>query len=226
MVPPMPAQDSLFAYGSLMFPEVWLHVVGHERPATAVTLPGHLAYRVRGYSLRLPPHRLRYPAVSENAFEDKVRDAIANPQNMGEMTDADAVGTVGNADCGDMVRMFIKFSEKDGKKVIDRASFQSFGGQTAIAVASMATEMLKGKSVDEASAISAGEMSADLGALPPMKMHCGQMVEGALRAALEGKDAEAGTNSAPADSGALAGSLASPGASQGKIKIVPTTDDE
>lgn len=162
--------------------------------------------------------------MSEDAFEDKVRDAIANPQNMGEMADADAVGTVGSADCGDMVRMFIKFSEKDGKKVIDRASFQSFGCQTAIAVASMATEMLKGKSVDEASAISADEMSADLGTLPPMKMHCGQMVEGALRAALEGKDTDDATQ--PADSGALAGSLSSPRASQGRIKIVPITDDE
>ena len=77
--------------------------------------------------------------MPETDFEDKVRDAIANPQNMGEMADADAVGTVGSSDCGDMLRMFVKFAEKDGKKVIDRATFQSFGCQTAIAVASMAT---------------------------------------------------------------------------------------
>jgi len=161
--------------------------------------------------------------VPENDFEDKVRDAIANPQNMGEMADADAVGTVGSADCGDMVRMFVKFSEKDGKRVIDRASFQSFGCQTAIAVASMATEMLKGKTVDEAKEVSAEEMSSDLGALPPMKMHCGQMVEGALRAALEG-DNEAPAP-APVDSGALAGSLAASAPKAGKIKIVPVGDD-
>lgn len=81
----------------------------------------------------------------DSDFEDKIQDAIANPQNMGEMADADSVGTVGNPECGDMVRLWLKFDEKDGKKVIDKASFQSFGCQTAIAVASMATEMLKGK---------------------------------------------------------------------------------
>ena len=81
----------------------------------------------------------------DSDFEDKIQDAIANPQNMGEMADADSVGTVGNPECGDMVRLWLKFDEKDGKKVIDKASFQSFGCQTAIAVASMATEMLKGQ---------------------------------------------------------------------------------
>ena len=86
--------------------------------------------------------------MPEDEFEDKVREAIANPKNMGDMEDADAVGTVGSADCGDMLRMFLKFKEEDGRKVIDRASFQSFGCQTAIAVASMATEMLKGKDLD------------------------------------------------------------------------------
>ena len=116
--------------------------------------------------------------------EDALRDAIANPQNLGEMSDADAVGTVGSPECGDMLRMWLKFSEKDGQKVIDRASFQSFGCQTALAVASMATEMLKGKTVEQAKTISASELSPDLGALPPMKIHCGQMVEGALREAL------------------------------------------
>ena len=77
--------------------------------------------------------------------EQLLNDAISNPRNLGEMTDADAVGTVGSPECGDMVRMWLKFTEKDGQKVIDRASFQSFGCQTAIAVASMATEMLKGR---------------------------------------------------------------------------------
>ena len=88
-----------------------------------------------------------------DSTEEKIRQAIARPMNMGEMADADAVGTVGNPDCGDMLRMWIKFTEKDGKKVIDRASFQSFGCQTAIAVASVATELLRGKSVDEARAL-------------------------------------------------------------------------
>ena len=119
-------------------------------------------------------------------FEENVRQALRDPQNQGEMPDADRVGTVGSPECGDMLRMWLKFTEKDGKKVIDRASFQSFGCQTAIAVASMATELLKGKTIEQARALSAQDLTGDLGALPPMKIHCGQLVEGALRSALDG----------------------------------------
>jgi nitrogen fixation protein NifU and related proteins len=118
-------------------------------------------------------------------LETKIADAIRNPQNLGEMKDADAVGTVGSADCGDMLRMWIKFKEEDGRKVIDRATFQSFGCQTAIAVASVATELLKGKTPDEAKTMSGRELAAPLGALPPVKIHCAQLVEGALRNALD-----------------------------------------
>ncbi|MBV9007728.1 MAG: iron-sulfur cluster assembly scaffold protein [Verrucomicrobia bacterium] len=117
-------------------------------------------------------------------IEAKLADAIENPQNLGEMVDADAVGTVGSADCGDMLRMWIKFKEENGRKVIDRASFQSFGCQTAIAVASVATELLKGKTPDEAKNMSGEELAAPLGALPPVKIHCAQLVESALRNAL------------------------------------------
>ncbi len=118
-------------------------------------------------------------------FNDKIQDAIANPQNMGEMEDADSVGTVGSPECGDMVRLWLKFSEKDGEKIVDKASFQSFGCQTAIAVASLATEMLEGKTVEEARQLDSTDLAAPLGPLPPMKIHCGQMVEGALKQALE-----------------------------------------
>ncbi len=127
-----------------------------------------------------PPHS---PRVSD--FEKKIEQALADPRNQGEMADADSVGTVGSPDCGDMMRMWLKFSEKDGKKVIDRASFQAFGCQTAIAVASVATQLLKGKTAEEASQLSARELAGDLGTLPPMKIHCGQLVEGALRNALD-----------------------------------------
>lgn len=154
--------------------------------------------------------------------EQLLNDAIANPRNLGEMPDADAVGTVGSPECGDMVRMWLKFTEKDGQKVIDRASFQSFGCQTAIAVASMATEMLKGRTVAEARELSAADMSTPLGPLPPMKIHCGQMVEGALKAALE-SDAPASAPSvaAPAATGNLAESLGEAGTPKsGKLKIV------
>ncbi len=154
--------------------------------------------------------------------EDRIQAALANPQNMGEMADADAVGTVGNPECGDMVRMWLKFTEKDGKKIIDRASFQSFGCQTAIAVASLATEMLKGKTVAEARELNSADLSAPLGPLPPMKLHCGDMVEGALREALR---AEQGAAPAPSglspDGGeTLLGSFQAKPLKSGRLKVV------
>jgi nitrogen fixation protein NifU and related proteins len=146
------------------------------------------------------------------------------PQNVGEMTDADAVGTVGSPDCGDMVRLWIKYKDRDGQKVIDKASFQSFGCQTAIAVANLATQMILGKTREEAMQMDATELSKPLGPLPPMKIHCGQMVEGALKAALEAEakatpTPPASTASAPATS-TLHDALANAGKQVGKIKIV------
>src|SRR6266704_934666 len=123
--------------------------------------------------------------------QSKIEEAIRNPQNLGEMKDADAIGTVGSADCGDMLRMWIKFKEENGRQVIDRATFQSFGCQTAIAVASVATQLLKGKTADEAKKMNGEELSAPLGPLPPVKIHCAQLVEGALRNALGGQGAPA-----------------------------------
>lgn len=150
-------------------------------------------------------------------FEDRAREALAEPQNVGEMTDADSVGTVGSPDCGDMLRMWLKFTEKDGKKVIDRASFQAFGCQTAIAVASMATELLKGKTPDEARDLKPNDLSGDLGPLPPMKIHCGQLVEQALKSALDGKEAPAQKNNET-----LLSNLQPK--TEKKIKIVPLDD--
>lgn len=154
-----------------------------------------------------------------DSFETKVQAALANPQNQGELADADAVGTVGSPECGDMLRMWLKFTEKDGKRVIDRASFQAFGCQTAIAVASMATELLRGKTADEAKHLSASELTGELGPLPPMKIHCGQLVEGALRNALD-QDAAVAMQS---PTGTLAPTLASSLAAKpaGKLRIVP-----
>ncbi len=129
--------------------------------------------------------------------EEKIDQTIRNPSNLGEMTGADAVGTAGSGDCGDMLRMWIKFREENGRRVIDKASFQSFGCQTAIAVASMATEMIKGKTPQEALSMSGDDLSAPLGPLPPMKIHCAQLVEGALKNALTGEAAPAPGASAP-----------------------------
>lgn len=129
--------------------------------------------------------------------DEKIDEAIRNPKNLGEMTGADAVGTAGSGDCGDMLRMWIKFRDENGRRVIDKASFQSFGCQTAIAVASMATEMIKGKTPQEALSMSGDELSAPLGPLPPMKIHCAQLVEGALKNALTGEAVPASGSSAP-----------------------------
>jgi NifU-like protein involved in Fe-S cluster formation len=166
------------------------------------------------------------PGNDPAEFDRQVARAIADARNMGEIENADAIGTVGSADCGDMLRMWVKFREDEGKRVIDQASFQSFGCQTAIAVASLATEMLKGKSVEEARNLSGQEMARNLGSLPPMKIHCAQMVEDALRQALDGDDtAEAasgvpqtGTGQRP--KGNLAEAFSAPGESR-KIVFDP-----
>jgi len=129
-------------------------------------------------------------------LEKRIREAMANPQNMGELPDADATGTVGNSECGEMLRMWIKYKEERGRKVIDKATFQSFGCGTAIAVASLATELIKGKTAEEALSLKSNELAGELGPLPPMKIHCAELVQGALRSALE-PEAEAPASSAP-----------------------------
>lgn len=159
-----------------------------------------------------------------NDFEEKARQALAAPQNVGEMADADTVGTVGSPDCGDMMRMWLKFTEKDGQKIIDRASFQAFGCQTAIAVASMATELLKGKTMEEARALQPNDLSGDLGALPPMKIHCGQLVEQALKDALDGSGTSVPLSPSSPAPASTPETLASQIHTQGKVKIVPLTD--
>jgi nitrogen fixation NifU-like protein len=125
------------------------------------------------------------PSLMIDDLQKRIAEAIRNPQNLGELADADAVGTVGNSDCGEMLRMWVKFKEEKGRKVIDRATFQSFGCETAIAVASLATELIRGKTAEEALALKTEELAGELGPLPPMKIHCAQLVEGALRSALE-----------------------------------------
>ena len=95
-------------------------------------------------------------------LQKKVAQAIRNPKNIGEMPDADSIGTVGNSECGEMLRMWVKYKERDGEKIIDKASFQSFGCETAIAVASLATELIKGKTADQAMELKPEELSGEL----------------------------------------------------------------
>jgi nitrogen fixation protein NifU and related proteins len=155
-------------------------------------------------------------------LESRIEEAIKNPQNLGEMKDADAVGTVGSVDCGDMLRMWIKFKEEDGRKVIDRATFQSFGCQTAIAVASVATQLLAGKTVAEAQAMSGEELAAPLGPLPPVRIHCAQLVEGALRSALSGDQSK--SDKPASTSPTLLESMGQSSDPKKKVKIVLATD--
>ena len=103
-------------------------------------------------------------------LQQRIQAALANPQNMGEMTGADSIGTVGNADCGEMLRLWVKFKEQNGRKVIDRATFQSFGCETAIAVASLATELIRGKTAEEALALHQGQRH-ELGQIPGVLGH-------------------------------------------------------
>jgi len=124
-------------------------------------------------------------------LQQRIAEALRNPQNLGELPGADAIGTVGNSECGEMLRMWLKFKEEKGRKVIDQATFQSFGCETAIAVASLATELIRGKTPEEALALKTEQLAGDLGPLPPMKIHCAQLVEGALRSALSAKPSPA-----------------------------------
>jgi len=150
-------------------------------------------------------------------LQQRIAEALRNPQNLGELPEADAVGTVGNSDCGEMLRMWVKFKEQNGRKVIDRATFQSFGCETAIAVASLATELIRGKTPEEALSLKTEELAGELGPLPPMKIHCAQLVEGALRSALAPQQAAGETQQSPSAGPSLLDSFTRP--NEGKVKL-------
>ncbi len=114
-------------------------------------------------------------------YSEKVMDHFANPRNVGEIEDANAVGTVGNAKCGDIMKMYMKI--EDG--VIKDVKFKTFGCGAAIATSSMATELVKGKTVEEALELSNKAVIEALDGLPPAKIHCSVLAEDAIKAALE-----------------------------------------
>jgi NifU-like protein involved in Fe-S cluster formation len=161
--------------------------------------------------------------IVNDDLQKRIQAALANPQNMGELLGADAVGTVGNADCGEMLRLWVKFKEQNGKKVIDRATFQSFGCETAIAVASLATELIRGKTAEEALALKTEELAGELGPLPPMKIHCAQLVEGALRSALDPEKGER-KEATPAGAPTLLDSFSRP--KDGGVKLTFLDEDK
>jgi len=114
-------------------------------------------------------------------YSDKVMDHFNRPRNVGELENANGIGTVGNAKCGDIMRMYLRV--EDG--VIKDVRFKTFGCGAAIATSSMATEMVKGKTVEEALQLSNKAVMEALDGLPPQKVHCSVLAEQAIRAAIE-----------------------------------------
>jgi nitrogen fixation NifU-like protein len=115
------------------------------------------------------------------SYSEKVMEHFMNPRNVGEIADADGVGTVGNPVCGDMMAFYIKV---DGDKLAD-VKFKTFGCGAAIAVSSMVSEMAKGLTIDQAKALTNEAVAEELGGLPPNKMHCSNLGADALHAAIE-----------------------------------------
>ena len=113
-------------------------------------------------------------------YTEKVMDHFANPRNVGEIADADGVGEVGNAKCGDIMRMYLKI---DGNTITD-VKFKTFGCGAAIATSSMATELIKGKSIDDALKLTNKAVVEALDGLPAVKLHCSVLAEEAIKAAL------------------------------------------
>ena len=114
-------------------------------------------------------------------YSEKVMEHFSNPRNVGEIPDADGVGTVGNPICGDMMSVYIKVEDD---RIAD-IKFKTFGCGAAIATSSMITELAKGKTLDEATKITRGDVAEELGGLPPIKMHCSNLAADALHEAIK-----------------------------------------
>nr|WP_250160297.1 Fe-S cluster assembly scaffold protein NifU [Clostridiisalibacter paucivorans] len=113
-------------------------------------------------------------------YSEKVMDHFANPRNVGEIENADGVGQVGNPKCGDIMKIYLKVEDN----IIKDVKFKTFGCGSAIASSSMATEMIMGKSIDEALKVTNKAVAEALDGLPPVKMHCSVLAEQAIKAAL------------------------------------------
>lgn len=113
-------------------------------------------------------------------YSDKVFDHFSNPRNVGEIENADGVGEVGNAKCGDIMKMYIKVDNG----IISDVKFKTFGCGAAVATSSMATELIKGKSIDDALKLTNKAVVEALDGLPPVKLHCSVLAEQAIKAAL------------------------------------------
>lgn len=117
-------------------------------------------------------------------YSKKVMEHFRNPRNMGIIENADGIGEVGNPICGDVMKIYIKVREKEGKKIIYDIKFQTFGCAAAIATSSMLTELAKGKTLEEAMKITKNDVADALQGLPPIKMHCSNLAAEALQEAI------------------------------------------
>ncbi len=115
-------------------------------------------------------------------YSEKVMDHFQNPRNVGEIEEASGVGTVGNAKCGDIMRIYLDID--DGSHIIKDCKFKTFGCGAAVATSSMATEMVKGKTIEEAMQVTNKAVMEALDGLPPVKVHCSLLAEEAIHAAL------------------------------------------
>ncbi|HQM96253.1 MAG TPA: Fe-S cluster assembly scaffold protein NifU [Clostridia bacterium] len=113
-------------------------------------------------------------------YSNKVMDHFSNPRNVGELADANAVGEVGNAKCGDIMKIYMKIEDN----IIKNVSFKTFGCGAAIATSSMATELVKGKSIEDALSLTNKAVMEALDGLPPVKVHCSVLAEEAIKAAI------------------------------------------
>jgi len=133
-----------------------------------------------------------------NMYTDKVIDHFRNPHNMGKLEDHSAVGKVGNIVCGDVMWLYIKVgSDEQGREVIADISWETFGCTAAIATSSMVSDLAKGKTLDEAIAITNTDVAQELGGLPPVKMHCSALAADALNEAIYDYLTQAGRDIPP-----------------------------
>lgn len=119
--------------------------------------------------------------MAEGVYTEKVMDHFANPRNVGEIKDADGVGEVGNAKCGDIMRIYLKVEDN----IIKDVKFKTFGCGAAIATSSMVTEMVMGKTLEEALTVTNQAVAEALDGLPPVKMHCSNLAADAMHKAIQ-----------------------------------------
>lgn len=132
--------------------------------------------------------------MSHLNYSKKVMQNFLHPKNMGDMKNPDAIGKVGNPVCGDIMHVYIKVGKKAGKEYIKDIKFKTFGCAAAIATSSMITQLAKGKTLDKAEKINRNDIAKQLQGLPPIKMHCSNLADEALKKAIKNYKKKKGGN--------------------------------